>query len=33
MKYDLFKSIKERFDREHIEIPYPYFNQIVKNEG
>lgn len=33
MKYDLFKSIKERFDQEHIEIPYPYFNQIVKNEG
>lgn len=33
MKYDLFKSIKERFDKEKIEIPYPYFNQIVKNEG
>lgn len=32
MKYDLFKSIKERFDVEKIEIPYPYFNQIVKNE-
>ncbi len=32
MKYDLLKSIKERFDREKIEIPYPYFNQIVKKE-
>lgn len=33
MKYDLFKSIKERFDKEGIEIPYPYFNQIIKSEG
>lgn len=32
MKYDLFKSIKERFDVENIEIPYPYFNQILKKE-
>ena len=32
MKYDLLKSIKERFDVENIEIPYPYFNQIVKKE-
>lgn len=31
MKCDLLKSIKERFDKENIEIPYPYFNQIVKN--
>ena len=30
MKYDLLKSIKERFDKEGIEIPYPYYNQIVK---
>ncbi len=30
MKYDLLKAIKERFDAEGIEIPYPYFNQIVK---
>lgn len=29
MKCDLLKSVKERFDRENIEIPYPYFNQIV----
>lgn len=27
---DSLKSIKERFDKENIEIPYPYFNQIVK---
>ncbi len=32
MKYDLLKNIKERFDVENIEIPYPYFNQIVKKE-
>ena len=29
MKCDLLKSVKERFDIEKIEIPYPYFNQIV----
>ena len=29
MKCDLLKSVKERFDSEKIEIPYPYFNQIV----
>ncbi len=29
MKCDLLKSVKERFDSEGIEIPYPYFNQIV----
>lgn len=31
MKCDLLKSIKERFDKEGIEIPYPYFNQIIMN--
>ena len=30
LKCDLLKAVKERFDREKIEIPYPYFNQIVK---
>lgn len=30
MRFDLYKSIKERFDKEGIEIPYPYYNQIVK---
>ncbi len=29
MKHDLLKSIKERFDAENIEIPYPYYNLIV----
>lgn len=29
LKCDLLKSIKERFDIEKIEIPYPYYNQIV----
>lgn len=31
MKCDLLKTVKERFDKENIEIPYPYFNQIVTN--
>ena len=30
MKCDLLKNIKERFDKEGIEIPYPYFNQIIR---
>ncbi len=30
LKCDLLKSIKERFDAEKIEIPYPSFNQFVK---
>lgn len=29
MKCDLLKSIKERFDAEGIEIPYPYYNIIT----
>ncbi len=29
MKCDLLKAVKERFDKEHIEIPYPYYNQII----
>ncbi len=28
MKCDLLKSVKERFDRENIEIPYPYINVV-----
>ncbi|BEG97743.1 mechanosensitive ion channel family protein [Bacteroides sedimenti] len=30
LKCDLLKSIKERFDKEKIEIPYPYNNVILK---
>lgn len=29
---DVLRSIKERFDRENIEIPYQYQNLIIKNE-
>jgi small-conductance mechanosensitive channel len=29
LKCDLLKSIKERFDKESIEIPYPYNNVIL----
>ena len=28
MKCDLLKAIKERFDAENIEIPYPYLNVV-----
>ena len=31
VKYDLTESIKKRFDREGIEIPYAYQNVIVKS--
>lgn len=32
LKCDLLKTVKERFDREGIEIPYPYYNQVmIKN--
>ncbi len=29
LKHDSLKAIKERFDKENIEIPYPYYNQII----
>lgn len=29
MKCDLLKAIKEQFDAENIEIPYPYFNNVI----
>lgn len=32
MSCDLRKSIKERFDREGIEIPYPYRTIVMKND-
>ena len=30
LQCDIFKSVKERFDRENIEIPYPYRNIVEK---
>ena len=32
LKCDLLKSIKERFEQEGIEIPFPYTNVILKKE-
>lgn len=32
MKCDLYKSIKERFDNEGIEIPYPHRTIVMKNK-
>jgi small-conductance mechanosensitive channel len=32
MKFDLFKSIKERFNKEGIEIPYPYRTIVYKKD-
>lgn len=32
LKCDLLHSVKERFDREGIEIPFPYTNVILKRE-
>jgi small conductance mechanosensitive channel len=32
LKCDLLKSVKERFDAAHIEIPFPYRTLIIKNE-
>ena len=29
MKCELLKALKERFDKEKIEIPYPYYNNIL----
>lgn len=33
MLCDLNQGVKERFDREKIEIPYPYYNLVMKSEG
>jgi len=33
MKCDLHKQIKERFDKEGIEIPFPYRTIVYKNEA
>jgi Small-conductance mechanosensitive channel len=31
MKCDLLKSVKERFDKEEVDIPYPTRNILIKN--
>lgn len=33
MLCDLNQGVKERFGREKIEIPYPYYNLVMKSEG
>ncbi len=30
LKCESLKAVKERFDKENIEIPYPYYNQIIQ---
>lgn len=32
LRSDLLKNVKERFDKEGVEIPFPYRNLIIKNE-
>jgi small conductance mechanosensitive channel len=32
MRCDLYKSVKERFDREGIEIPFPYRTLVMKDK-
>lgn len=32
LKCDILKSTKERFDKESIEIPFPYHNVIIKQQ-
>jgi len=31
MRNELYKSIKQRFDREGVEIPFPHRTVILKN--
>ena len=33
MKCDLLKSVKEAFDRNNIEFPYPYRNVVISQQG
>lgn len=33
MKCDLYKSIKYKFDKEGVEIPYPYRTVVLKNKN
>jgi small conductance mechanosensitive channel len=32
LQCDLLKSVKQRFDREGVEIPFPYRSIVIKNE-
>ena len=32
VRYDVYEQAKERFDREGIEIPFPYTNVVLKKE-
>ena len=32
VQYDIYEQAKERFDREGIEIPFPYTNVVLKKE-
>ena len=32
VQYDVYEQAKERFDREGIEIPFPYTNVVLKKE-
>ncbi len=33
VQYDIYEQAKEHFDREGIEIPFPYTNVVLKKEG
>ncbi len=32
LRWDIYESVKKRFDKEGIEIPYPYRNVVLKKE-
>jgi small conductance mechanosensitive channel len=33
VEYDIYEQVKGRFDKEGIEIPFPYTNVVLKKEG
>ena len=33
VQYDIYEQAKNRFDREGIELPFPYTNVVLKKEG
>jgi small conductance mechanosensitive channel len=33
VEYDIYEQVKSRFDKEGIEIPFPYTNVVLKKEG